>query len=157
MFSRLFWIIFHCFETFWKKCVILTLGQFTRAQCKGRSSLQKMDQKFFFQQLNCIIVSYDGVVIINRCPRVRREFLICITYPRNEKKVIWCLKKSPHRFLQKAVLQGGSWNGSCLKILWELKCFTFHLQMSFYTLLVHVVYMKNNIHVLYNSTIPIKP
>ena len=125
MFSRLFWIIFHCFETFWKKCFILTLGQFTRAQCKGRSSLQKMDQNFFFQQLNCIIVSYDGVVIINRCSWVKREFFKCITYPRNEKKVIWRLKKSPHRFLQKAILVGGSWNGSCPKSLWKAQVLHF--------------------------------
>ena len=70
-----------------------------------------------FQLLNCIGLSYDDLIIINQCIWVRRIFFICITYPRNKMKVIWCSKKSPCIFLQNALLQGRSCQGLCPKIL----------------------------------------
>ena len=70
-----------------------------------------------FQPLICIGLSYEGLIIINRFFWLRKIFFICITYPRNKMKVIWCSKKSPCRFLQKVLIEGRSWHGLCPKSL----------------------------------------
>ena len=47
MFFGSFWMIFHYFQTFWKKSFILTYGQFARGQYEGRSTLQRIHQNSF--------------------------------------------------------------------------------------------------------------
>ena len=140
--------------SFWKKSVFLTLGQFTRGQGEGRSTSQKIHKFSFLLQLNCIDMSYDGVIIINRRAWVRKMFFVCVTFPRNEKKVIWCLNKSPCRFRQKALLEGWSWNESCPKGLLKAHVLHFHFQMSIYALLVREVYIQNDIQAWTNLAIP---
>ena len=119
MFSRLFWIIFHFFSTIWKKSYILVLGQFTRGSMSRSLNFTKTCQNFFFWQLNCIVMLYDCIIIINRCTWVRRMFSICVTFPRNKKKVFWCLQKLPCRFRPKVLLEGESWNESSPKSMFE--------------------------------------
>ena len=119
MFSRLFLIIFHFFTTVWKKVTFWLSDSLQGGQCQGRSTSPKTCQNFFFWQLNCIGMSYDCIIIINRCTWVRRMFSICVTFPRNKKKVFWCLKKLPCRFRPKALLEGESWNESSLKSMLE--------------------------------------
>ena len=107
-----FFIIFRLFE---KKVSFWLTDSLQGVNMKVVLLYKKSMKISLLQPLNSIGLSYDNLIIINRCFWVRRIFFIYITYPRNKMKVIWCSKRSPCRFLQKALFQGWSWHGLCPK------------------------------------------
>ena len=101
------WTIFGYFVIFWKKSSFLLGDSLQSVKREGHSVLQKIYKNCFFLQLNCIGESGVDLIIVDGCVSVSRMFFISIKFAKNEKKVIWNSKKSPCKFCQKALFEGG--------------------------------------------------